>query len=142
MIESHPLVEDLKDLEGRLIEAYRLSRDQRPPWNRIGGSATGALQVQGFDFDNIFDIITGVSDSPFVARRTIRGLSADDTAMTYEEHLHTARMWAVMFDPQGTNINWSDFRKLLNSLPPHPLLPGERMQCDGYLDSLSPFSLT
>ena len=140
MVELDPLTDDLKDLEGRLIELHRLTYGRRPPWNNMGGSVAGAKQVQGVAPEGIFELITGGEDSPFVARRTLRQLANDATAVAYEEHLHTARIRAVMFSVAGSRINRSKFNDLLAALE-DPYTAGARMDAEGYLDESAPFAV-
>jgi hypothetical protein len=90
--------DELAVLEGRLIEQHRLSRGSRPPWNSIGGSKMGARRAQRNRWSNdptIFDVLTGTVDSWLTSRKTIRQLSGDPTACTFEEWLHAPRILAA-----------------------------------------------
>jgi hypothetical protein len=88
-------LEDIKANEGVLIEAYTQRHGNLPSWNKIGGathsrkSATPTMYAQ-------LDLATGLIDSLLLARKTIRELSSDPTAMTYEEALHVGRQWSIM----------------------------------------------
>lgn len=88
-------LEDIKANEGVLIAAYVQRHGKLPPWNKIGGAihsrerATSAICAQ-------LDLATGLVDSLFLARKTIRELSSDPTAVSYEEALHAGRQWSVM----------------------------------------------
>jgi len=135
-----PLPGELADFEGRIIEHHRLNVGVRPPWNAVGGSTFGAAQAQGIGEDDLFRVLTGVKDSPLVARRSIRELAHDDTAMTYEEHLHTARIHSVMYGRPGTSLGIAEFQAVLEQVPDGPLEAGARLKAAGYLTQPAPFS--
>lgn len=88
-------LEDIKRNEGVLLEANLRRRGKLPRWNKIGGAihsrerATPAMSSQ-------LDLATGLIDSLLLARRTIRELSSDPTAMFYEEALHLGRQRSIM----------------------------------------------
>ncbi|MGG1339745.1 GIY-YIG nuclease family protein [Bacillus toyonensis] len=89
--------EDIKRVEGILIEAYKRKHGDLLPWNRVGGS----IQGQAVATDGNYILIESFSHqniSPFIAKHTIRELSADDNAtyLWYEEYLHAARMLMLM----------------------------------------------
>jgi hypothetical protein len=88
-------LEDIKANEGVLIEAYKQLHGELPHWNKVGGAshprdrATPAMYAQ-------LDLATGKIDSLLLARKTIRELSGDPSAMTYEEALHVGRQWSIV----------------------------------------------
>lgn len=96
-------LEDIKANEGVLIAAYLQRHGNLPRWNKIGGAthsrerATPGIYAQ-------LDLATGLIDSLLLARKTIRQLSSDPTAMTYEEALHVGRQWSIM-NNFGTGID-------------------------------------
>jgi hypothetical protein len=136
-----PLAGELEDVEGRLIEHHRLMHGKRPEWNAIGGSAAGAKRVQDVGPDDLFDVLAGVKDSPLVARRTIRELASDPTAVAYEEHLHTARVVATMAGTPGGTLGPAELIVQLEELPDGIQERARRMSIDGYLTGSSPFCL-
>ncbi|QWG87385.1 GIY-YIG nuclease family protein [Bacillus mycoides] len=83
--------EDIKTVEGILIETYKMKHGNLPPWNRVGGSTEG--QEVATDGNYILvDSFTHQNISPFTAKHTLREISADATYLWYEEYLHAARM--------------------------------------------------
>jgi hypothetical protein len=137
-IDLDPLPAELEDLEGRLIEHHRRTFGKWPPWNRKGGSSFGQAQVTDTDSDDLFAIITGVKDNLLVARRSIRQLAEDETAVAFEEHIHTARIRAVMFAAPGSLIGPAEIRAWLDQLD-DPFETGARIRTTGYLDHHAPF---
>ena len=90
--------EDIKRVEGILIEAYRRKYGHFPPWNGIGGSVTGQKRVmknninivESFCHPDNYDI------HPIVSRSTIRELSENAEWAWYENYLHAVRMDMLM----------------------------------------------
>jgi hypothetical protein len=80
--------------EGQLIETHRLVVGRRPPWNKTGGSKVGARFAMAAPA--LLDVLAFRRDSLFVARRSLRDLARDETALGYEAAIHAARMRAVM----------------------------------------------
>lgn len=90
--------EDIKRVEGILIEAYRRKYGHFPPWNGIGGSVSGQKRVmknninivESFCHPDNYDIY------PIVSRSTIRELSENVEWAWYENYLHAVRMDILM----------------------------------------------
>jgi hypothetical protein len=81
--------------EGQLIELHRRETGARPRWNKVGGSKHGAeLAVE--NAHSLIPILSAARDSLFVARRSLRDLTADQRALTWEATIHCARMRAVL----------------------------------------------
>jgi hypothetical protein len=140
LVDLDPLPGELADFEGRLIEHHRLTFGERPPWNDKGGSAVGAAQVAGLGPDDLFAVVAGVKDSPVVSRLTIRELAADPTVVEFEEHIHTARIQAVMFGAPGAGVASADVLKYLDQLS-DPFEVRVRMTDSGYLRRSAPFAI-
>ena len=77
--------------EGSLIESARKYGGGFPPWNKVGG-ATAGRTVASSGTHLLVQALSGDTNSPLVAKRTIRELTADEEAESYEEHLHAARL--------------------------------------------------
>ncbi len=103
-LADEPLPGELRLLEGRFIEAHRRRFGRVPPWNAIGGSRSGQLQMANVGPDNLFELLTGQKDSLLVARPSIRELAASATAVFYEDCMHTARLRAAMSVSLGGDI--------------------------------------
>ncbi len=143
-VTDHPLPGELQLLEGRLIEAHRLQVGHRPRWNKIGGAKRGAKQAGLIGVEGSFHVLAGRSDSPLVARPSLRELAGDPTMVTYEEYLHTARIYMVMFGEQGGEVTPTAFERALKiaeqmnerhlgPLAAHHVETGRRIQQDQYL---------
>lgn len=86
--------EDIKRVEGILIEAFRRNRGYLPPWNSIGGSTEGQHRVMknNINIVNSFCQPDNFYMNPIVSRSTIRELSQNPEWERYENYLHGARM--------------------------------------------------
>lgn len=90
--------DDIKRVEGILIESFRRKYGYFPPWNSIGGSVAG----QGRVMDNNINIVKSFCTpddyfiNPIVSRSTIRELSRNPEWAWYENYLHAARMNLLM----------------------------------------------
>ncbi len=86
--------DDIKRVEGILIESFRKKYGHFPPWNNIGGSTKCQTKVMG----NNINIVRSFCQSdnyeinPIVSRSTIRELSQNPEWEWYENFLHVARM--------------------------------------------------
>jgi hypothetical protein len=103
--------------EGQLIELHRRETGARPSWNRIGGSKYGAeLAIE--NGHSLIPILSAARDSLFVARRSLRDLTADERARTWEATIHSARMRAVLdaHDIRGLPAETPDISKRIEQL--------------------------
>ena len=86
--------DDIKRVEGILIESFRKKYGHFPPWNNMGGSTKG----QGKVMENNINIVRSFCQpdnyaiNPIVSRSTIRELSQNPEWERYERFLHAARM--------------------------------------------------
>lgn len=86
--------DDIKRVEGILIESFRKKYGHFPPWNNIGGSTKGQTKVM----ENNINIVRSFCQpdnyeiNPIVSRSTIRELSQNPEWEWYENFLHAARM--------------------------------------------------
>lgn len=90
--------EDIKVVEGILIESYKKKYGHYPPWNKMGGSALGQQQVMENNF-NIVKSFCNPDDyfiNPIVSRSTIRELSENAEWAGYENYMHAARMMVLI----------------------------------------------
>lgn len=86
--------DDIKRVEGILIEAFRRKYGHFPPWNNIGGSVVGQNRVMENNINIVRSFCTtdDYAINPIVARSTIRELSQNPEWAWYENYLHGARM--------------------------------------------------
>ena len=90
--------DDIKRVEGILIEAFRKKYGHFPPWNNMGGSTAGQASVM----ENNINIVRSFCQpdnyaiNPIVSRSTIRELSENPEWAWYENYLHAARMNLLM----------------------------------------------
>ena len=86
--------DDIKRVEGRLIESFRRKYGHFPPWNSIGGSTAGQTKVM----ENNINIVKSFCQpddyaiNPIVSRSTIQELSKNPEWEWYENYLHAVRM--------------------------------------------------
>lgn len=112
-------IEYIKNIEGQLIEAYKLANNRLPLWNEIGGSA---LTRKYSTVNNYHQIVQNFAinglQNPIVAKCTIRELSSNPSFEMFEEQLHGIRILmfnhglsfkeAVSFELKS-NIYFSDY---------------------------------
>lgn len=97
--------DDIKRVEGILIESYRRAYGELPPWNRVGGSIEGQSRVM----PNNINIVRSFCNpeqyelNPIVSRSTLRELSNNPEYAAYENFLHAARMYMLMFGMEYTD---------------------------------------
>lgn len=86
--------EDIKQVEGILIEAYRKRNGHYPPWNEMGGSKSGQQVVMENNYNIVRSFCTPDEyyRNPIIARSTIRELSENPTYAGFENYLHAVRM--------------------------------------------------
>ncbi len=110
--------DDLKRVEGILIEAYRRVHGVFPKWNQVGGSIAGQKSCKIGNY-SIVDDFTKEEFSPLVARMSLRELATEgnEKFAWYENYLHGVRMhmlyhgmsfgearaFACRFDTLGTD---------------------------------------
>ena len=86
--------ENIKEVEGILIESFRREYGDFPPWNSIGGSTVGQAKVM----KNNINIVKSFCEpdnyiiNPIVSRSTIRELSGNLEWVRYESDLQVKRM--------------------------------------------------
>lgn len=91
-------IDDIKRVEGILIEAYRKHTGSYPSWNKIGGSTEGQRRV----LKNNINIVKAFSNpqqieyNPIVSRSSIRELSSTPIYVSFENYLHAARMHVLI----------------------------------------------
>ena len=120
--------DDIKRVEGILIESFRRKYGHFPPWNSIGGSIAGQKSVMENNF-NIVKSFCHPDDyviNPIVSRSTIRELSRNPEWEWYENYLHAVRMYMLMLGMEYKEA--LDFVNNNDTLGTY-----ERMKKSGYL---------
>lgn len=86
-------LEHIRLAEGQLIEAYRLSTGDIPPWNKIGGDVYARKFATKGNFTQIIRAFSEADTHNFlVSRSTIRELAENPTYEWFEVQLHGLRM--------------------------------------------------
>lgn len=120
--------ENIKIVEGILIEAYRRKYGHFPPWNDIGGSVAGQNRVMANNI-NIVKSFCSPDDyaiNPIVSRSTIRELAQNAEWAWYENYLHAARMNLLMLG--------MEYMEALDFLRKNdPINTYDQMEKSGYL---------
>lgn len=120
--------DDIKRVEGILIESFRRKYGHLPPWNSIGGSTIGQTRVMENNINIVKSFCTpdNYAINPIVSRSTIRELSQSPEWAWYENYLHGARMNLLML-----GMEYNDALELINKND--TLGTYERMKNAGYL---------
>lgn len=122
-------INDIKRVEGILIEAYRRYNGQFPPWNKVGGSIAGQNRVM----EKNINIVKSFSNpqmyevNPIVSRSTIRELSNNPTYEGFESFLHAVRMCVLIM-----GMDFIDALKFHNEHDTYGWY--KRIQEEGYLN--------
>lgn len=89
---SAEALDEIRALEGRMIALYARQFGKPLRWNTSPGRLP---RVSPSAEDGTLATAVGVLDCLLQARKTIRRLAEDPTAMMFEEHLHGVRITAV-----------------------------------------------
>lgn len=120
--------DDIKRVEGILIESFRRKYGHLPPWNSIGGSTIGQTRVMENNINIVKSFCTpdNYAINPIVSRSTIREVSQNPEWAWYENFLHGARMNLLML-----GMEYNDALELINKNDTFGTY--ERMKNAGYL---------
>lgn len=91
---------DMKKVEGILIEAYRRQYEHFPPWNQIGGSSSGQHDVMSNNINIVRSFCSPdlYAKNPIISRSSLRELSANSSYEFFEcNFFHTVRMYMLIF---------------------------------------------
>ncbi|WP_100616852.1 hypothetical protein [Bacillus cereus] len=88
--------EDLRRVEGILIEIFRQNHGILPKWNRVSGSIDGQKATLKGNYEIIRDM-TNQRLSPLLSRSTLRELANNPTYAHYEGFLHGVRQMILAF---------------------------------------------
>lgn len=120
--------DDIKRVEGILIESFRRKYGHFPLWNSMGGSMVGQTKVM----ENNINIVNSFCQpdnyviNPIVSRSTIRELSRNPEWEWYENYLHAARMNLLIL-----GMEYDEALEFINKND--TLGTYERMKKSGYL---------
>ncbi|MET4655409.1 hypothetical protein ABIC15_002137 [Exiguobacterium sp. PvP048] len=87
---------DLKMVEGILIEIFRQNHGTIPKWNKISGSIQGQKATLKGNYEIIKDM-TSQRLSPLLSRSTLRELASNPTYAHFENYLHGVRQMMLGF---------------------------------------------
>ena len=86
-------LEYIRTAEGQLIESYRMSTGDIPPWNKIGGDVSSRKYASLNNYQFVVEAFArGTSENFLLARCTIRELVESATYTWFEVQLHSLRM--------------------------------------------------
>ncbi len=83
--------DEIKQIEGALIEEFNIKNNRLPKWNDIGGSKVGRQPSYIKRYGSIFSMIVGEKIDFLNARSTLRELSQDVVLLSYESDLNIIR---------------------------------------------------
>jgi hypothetical protein len=87
---------ELRRVEGILIEAFQQNHYTLPKWNRVSGSLEGQRATLSGNYEIIRDM-TIQRLSPLLSRSTLRELANNPTYAYYESFLHGVRQMILNF---------------------------------------------
>ena len=86
-------LENIRRVEGQLIEAYRMVVGDIPPWNKIGGDIRGRKAATVGNFVQIVKAFSeGNMNNHLVSKSSLRELAESPTYEWFELQLHGLRM--------------------------------------------------
>lgn len=85
----------IKQVEGILLEVYKLNNGDYPIWNRMGGSIAGQKATSPGNYA-IVRAFNDFNHNPLVSKYSLRELSDNATYERYENFLHAVRMSMLM----------------------------------------------
>jgi len=101
---------DLRQIEGILIEAFRMKHGRLPLWNNMGGSLIGQRNATEGNYDIVFDF-SHQRNSPLVSRSTLKELCENDMYELYESgFLHGVRQ-LMLYVGVGTGMTFDEALK-------------------------------
>ncbi|AFQ46276.1 GIY-YIG nuclease family protein [Desulfosporosinus meridiei] len=104
--------DDIRRVEGILIESYRIKHGDLPPWNRVGGSILGQQSVNPGNYNEIVASFSSMDPNLLTARYSLREISNNPTFERYENTMHAIRMhmllWGMSFGEARNLIKRSD----------------------------------
>ncbi|MCM3412652.1 GIY-YIG nuclease family protein [Metabacillus litoralis] len=106
--------QDLRAVEGILIEAYRRRFGKYPPWNKIGGSIDGKNRAS----DGNYAIVEKLSSNDLSilnSRFSLRELAENPTYERYENFLHGVRMMILFGMGYESALAFIRKRDILNT---------------------------
>ncbi len=106
--------QDLRVVEGILIEAYRIRFGKYPPWNKVGGSIEGQKRTTVGNYA-IVDKMTSNELSILNSRYSLRELASDPTYERYENFLHSVRVMTLFGMEYGLALNFIRENDILNT---------------------------
>ena len=129
------IIEELRHIEGALIQTHVVQHGGLPPWNKVGGSVAGAGTV-GVAGDDMLALLTAVADHLVVARATLRELAADSSWAKLEDDAHASRILAItMTRAFGKSTTSNDVIEALTFMVKQGRETGELEGMESLLDS-------
>jgi len=130
---SADVLDEMRGLEGRMIALYAALCGEPIPWNISPGRRP---QIAPDHDDATLLLAVGAFDCLLHARRTIRQLANDPEASMFEEHLHGARIRAMMM---GSGLRSDLVKRFVGQSWVGGV--GEEILETGYLDQRNPLTI-
>jgi len=83
--------DEIKRLEGKILEAFRQKYDRFPLWNKMGGSIIGQKSLKENQFE-ILELLVATKDNGNVTRVSLKDLASNSIFCMYEAYLHSLRI--------------------------------------------------
>jgi len=83
--------DEIRQIEGALIEDFKLNNNRLPKWNDIGGSTYGRKPNLVNRYGNICDMVVGKKIGFLNAKSTLRELAQDSIKLSFESDLNVIR---------------------------------------------------
>lgn len=83
--------DEIKQIEGALLEDFKQNNNRLPKWNDIGGSVYGRKPYLVNRYGNISDMVIGKKIGYLNAKSTLRELAQDNTLLSFESDLNVIR---------------------------------------------------
>jgi hypothetical protein len=131
---SAEVLDEMRRLEGGMIELHAAICGERIPWNRSCGRVP--RPPPDCDDETLF-LAVGAFDCLLHARRTIRQLANDAEANMFEEYLHGARIRAMILSGPFQNDR---VRRFVTPNSPGGFI-AEQILSGGYLDQRNPLTI-
>ncbi len=82
---------EIKRLEGILLEGFRQKHGKYPLWNKMGGSKAGQKSLKESNL-GLLDLLNSNEPNKYISRVSLRELSDNATYCRYEAYLHSIRI--------------------------------------------------
>lgn len=123
-------LEYIRTVEGQLIESYKMTTGDFPPWNKIGGDVFSRKYASFNNYQLVVEAFAkGTPKNLLVSRSSIRELAENATYTWFEEQLHGLRMMVLTM-----RMSFDEARETQKQLNPYFQDQWDRIIKSEYLD--------